>query len=177
MSRELLLKDLEQYRSLWCLPEEHAALAQFIDFVTKNENCFERSHVGHVTSSVWILNHAKTHVLLTHHKKLNMWIQLGGHNDGDSNCLRVALKEAQEESGIETLIVLKPEIFDIDIHPIPNKCAYHYDVRYVLQAPQDAQYKVSEESHDLAWVPLHEIAQVSPFRSVIRMQEKSMRLR
>ena len=177
MKEILLAQALEQYRThSSCLPEEYEVATRFINFVGKNKDCFERSHTGHVTSSVWILNYEKTHALLTHHKKLNRWLQLGGHNDGDTNCARVALKEAQEESGIKEFTFLMPDIFDIDIHAIPNACAYHYDVRYLLQAPKGAAYEVSEESHDLAWIQLHEIAHHAPFRSVTRMLEKSLLL-
>ena len=84
-----------------------------------------------------------------------------------------ALQEAEEESGITGFIFLHEGIFDIDIHPIPGSCEYHYDIRYLLQAPEEAHYNVSDESHDLAWVPLAKIAEYSSEPSVLRMAKKS----
>ena len=176
MHRKNLLDQLEAYRTSICAtPEEHAIIANFTDFLNAHEQCFSRSNRGHVTSGAWIINAAKTHALLTHHKKFNMWCQLGGHNDGDPDCKNVALKEAHEESGINNLILLHEHIFDIDIHPIPGTCAYHYDVRYLLQAPAATSYTVSDESHDLAWVPFDKIPEFTSEESVIRMNNKARR--
>lgn len=102
-----------------------------------------------------------------------MWCQLGGHNDGDHDCQRVALKEAHEESGIAGLSLMHPDIFDIDIHPIPGSCAFHYDIRYLVQTPADARYTVSPESHDLAWISFETIAHYTKEVSVLRMNEKA----
>lgn len=174
MHRNHLILQLEEYASSPTITaEERLVLERFLAFVRSNEGCFERSTKGHVTGSAWIVNHASSHALLTHHKKLNIWIQLGGHADGDSDIKRVALKEAQEESGIEQFTFLQPGIFDIDIHPIPNACEFHYDVRYLLQAPKDAQFLVSEESHSLAWADIARITEYSDKQSVLRMAKKA----
>ena len=172
MHRNVLLKQLKLYRSTsLCTPEEQHITQQFIDFINNNPNCFERSNKGHITSSVWIINAQKTHALLTHHKKLDIWVQLGGHNDGQIDCKKVAAQEAFEESGIQDLIFLHEDIFDIDIHAIPGPCAYHYDIRYLMQAKND-QFIISDESHDLAWVPFDKINDYSKEASVVRMNEK-----
>jgi len=168
-----IFTSLNQFaRSRYCLPEQQENLAQFLTFIKENPNCFERSNTGHITSSVWIVNEQRTHALLTHHKKFNLWFQLGGHNDGDTDCKASALREAEEESGITGFTFLHDGIFDIDIHPIPGACAYHYDIRYLLQAPAQAQYMVSEESHDLAWVPFNKLTDFSNHSSILRMNEK-----
>ena len=74
---------------------------RFIDFVESHDDCFERLlQVGHVTASAWVLNPDASKTLLTHHRKLNKWLQLGGHADGDTNVLNVATREVMEESGI-----------------------------------------------------------------------------
>jgi 8-oxo-dGTP pyrophosphatase MutT (NUDIX family) len=177
MHRNDLLTQIEQYRkSNFIIPEEQLELGNFISFIKNNERCFERSNCGHVTSGVWIVNAQRTHALLTHHKKFNMWVQLGGHNDGDPDCKATALKEAEEESGITGFTFLHNGIFDIDIHQIPGPCTYHYDIRYLLQAPKDAQFIVSEESHDLAWIPFNKISEYTLHSSVLRMNEKYKKL-
>lgn len=168
-----LIHQLNEFAtSPFCTLEEKQQITHFIEFLTMNPNAFERTNKGHITSSIWIVNAEHTHALLTHHKKFNEWIQLGGHNDGDLNCKAVAVREAFEESGIENLTFLHEHIFDIDIHEIPGPCAYHYDVRYLLQAPEGSNYKISEESHDLAWVPFEKIKEYVEEPSVFRMNEK-----
>ncbi len=173
MHRKQLLKSLKDYLSgRFFMEEEQQHHGELIQFIHDNAHCFARENIGHVTGSAWLINHEHTHVLLTHHKKLGIWLQLGGHADGEHHIPTVALKEAHEESGIESLTFVTEEIYDIDIHAIPNKCTFHYDVRYLIKAPQGAQYIVSEESHDLAWVPLDKIEEYTTSRSVLRMAEK-----
>lgn len=153
MNRSLLLEKLHNYSPT---PKEAAHKVAMINFVQNNPDCFERTlEIGHITASCWLLNKAGTHILLTHHKKLGRWLQLGGHCDGDHDVVRVAFKEAQEESGILHIEPISEEIFDIDIHLIPeNKkenAHYHYDVRFVLQVKSDEQIVISDESNDLRW--------------------------
>jgi hypothetical protein len=173
MHRTNLLQQLQEYsKSILITEHEKPMLDRLVNFIATNEHCFERSNPGHITTSVWLINAQKTHALLTHHRKFNLWVQLGGHNDGDVDCKAVALKEGEEESGITGLIFAYSGIFDIDIHPIPSACLYHYDIRYLLQAPENSSYQVSEESHDLAWVPFDKVHKYAKQSSVLRMNEK-----
>ena len=147
-------------------------------FVTEHSNCFERSlRVGHITGSAWVVDTSRSHALLTHHRKLNKWLQPGGHADGDPDILRVALREAREESGLECIRAVSEAIFDIDIHVIPARGAepehLHYDVRFLLEASRESQLVPSHESHSLAWSPLPEIAELNPQESILRMVAKT----
>ncbi len=176
MHRENLLHQLNAYRSSpLATPQEFLMISNFQTFIQTNPHCFDRANTGHITSSIWIINHAKTHALLTHHKKFNLWVQLGGHNDGQIDCKQVAAQEALEESGIPGLQFLYEGIFDIDVHAIPSPCTFHYDIRYLMQAPPDTPFAVSEESHDLAWVPFESITDYTLHSSVLRMNEKCIR--
>ncbi len=154
-------------------------LARVLEFVREHPDCFERSlAAGHVTGSAWIVDAARTHALLTHHAKLGLWLQPGGHCDGDSNVLRVALREAAEESGLTELApLLGGAIFDVDAHEIParkNEPAHvHYDIRYALRADRSRPLQISAESRDLRWVPLDEIAGLNTDESVLRMVRKT----
>lgn len=116
---------------------------------------------GHFTASAWLLDRSRTRVLLTHHRKLGIWVQLGGHADGDRDLARVALREAEEESGLVDLRV-DPSIFDLDRHWIPERREvpghWHYDVRYVVFADGSEDFVVSAESHALAWREIASIA-------------------
>ena len=138
-------------------PEQQKTADRMLRFITSAPDCFERSHAeGHITGSAWLVNPSGDKALLTLHHKLQRWMQTGGHADGDAAPLRVALREAEEESGIYGIQPVSTEIFDIDIHLIPARSAkgepahYHYDVRYLLRAPHE-EFVVSDESDALAW--------------------------
>lgn len=157
-------------------PEEHLTIGQLRDFVEREVGCFDRSTTeGHITGSAWVVDEHRSSTLLTHHRKLNRWLQLGGHADGNVHVWEVALREAQEESGIDECVLLSSEIFDIDIHVIPARGDdpehLHYDVRYIVQAAH-TNYAVSHESHDLAWVPLDELERYTTEESMLRMARK-----
>lgn len=172
MHRNKLINLLEAFEG------EKEARDQILNFVKSSKGCFERSNTyGHITSSSWLLNRDLTKVLLTHHRKLNKWLQPGGHCDGDSDVPASALREAIEESGIDNWEFLSEEIFDLDVHVIPARKAdpehFHFDVRFVFRAVCSEDYVVSEESHDLAWVKLDEIEKYTNEESILRMVKKS----
>ncbi|MCC6394558.1 MAG: NUDIX hydrolase [Bryobacterales bacterium] len=155
--------------------------ARLARFVEEYEECFERSlAVGHVTGSAWILDLERTHVLLTHHGKLDKWLQLGGHADGDADVLRVAIREAEEESGLDRVYPVSRSIFDVDIHLIPARKSeaehYHYDMRFLLEADRGSPLRISSESKDLAWVPLAQVEGLTREESMLRMVRKTRAL-
>jgi 8-oxo-dGTP pyrophosphatase MutT (NUDIX family) len=173
--RQSLLDQLSEYASRH--PEESDVIRDFTRFVKSEPRCFERSlAIGHITGSAWVVNADGDEVLLTHHRKLDRWLQLGGHADGDSDVLGVAMKEAEEESGLTDFSHVGHGIFDIDIHLIPERkrdpAHFHYDVRYVLRANGCLDFTVSEESHDLRWVKLDGVKTLTTEPSMMRMVEK-----
>lgn len=156
--------------------------AATIEFVQAYADCLLRSCVpGHLTGSAWILSPDRRKVLLTHHHKLDKWLQLGGHADGDGDLAAVAGREAREESGLAGLRVVSPEIFDLDRHWIPPRKAdpghYHYDLRFLFEADPAEPLAVSSESKALEWVDLAEVATLNPEESIARMVRKTDRLR
>jgi len=155
-------------------PEEKDHKQLILAFVKEHRECFERElEVGHITASSWLVSQDRKKALLMHHAKLNAWVQLGGHCDGNPDVLEVAIKEAEEESGISGIICLRPGIFDIDIHLIPEnpkqKQHFHYDIRFLLGATTFQPAVQNHESKELKWV-----SQSLPTdsRSVVRMHEK-----
>jgi 8-oxo-dGTP pyrophosphatase MutT (NUDIX family) len=142
-------------------PRDEQARREFSEFAAAHADCCERTlSIGHFTGSAWLVSADGQRVLLTHHRKLGRWLQLGGHADGEGDLAQVALREAEEESGL-TELSLHPEIFDLDRHAIPARGAeprhWHYDVRFVVRATAGEDFAVSEESHDLAWRRVAEI--------------------
>ena len=137
-------------------PDEQPLRERMLDLLDSTPECFQRtSYPGHFTGSALVVSADGSHALLHHHLKLDRWMQFGGHCDGDEDVLRVAQREALEESGIEGLILASPRPFDLDIHLIPERptqpAHFHYDVRWVLIAPEDPVFTVSEESRELRW--------------------------
>lgn len=157
--------------------EDEEKLALFKSFVEKHETCFERTlFIGHITGSSWIVNKQRTHTLLTLHKKLDCWLQLGGHADGDSDIFSVALREAKEESGLKEIYPLSKEIFDIDIHRIPSHKDVpehlHYDVRFIFEANCLEKITLSDESKDLSWIKITQLHKYNRENSILRMAQK-----
>jgi len=157
---------------------DRAQAQDFAAFVAAHPDCLWRTCVpGHLTGSAWIVDPARRVTLLTHHRKLGKWLQLGGHADGDPDLLAVAAREGCEESGLAGLRPVGGEIFDLDRHWIPARGAepahWHYDVRFLLEADPAQPLTVSHESKDLAWVPLAEVAARNPEESMVRMVRKT----
>jgi 8-oxo-dGTP pyrophosphatase MutT (NUDIX family) len=163
-------------------PDEGDVTELFRHFLGESPDAFQRWHPpGHFTGSAWLVSADGERVLLTHHRKLGRWLQLGGHADGDADLREVALREAHEESGLDALAV-EAEIFDMDRHAIPARGAdpehWHYDVRFVVRATGDEAFAVSEESLALAWKPVAEMAgDPSADESLRRMARKWLELK
>lgn len=143
-------------------PGEGGEAAAFARLLHDGADPFVRERLeGHFTASAWLVSADGRRVLLTHHRKLDRWLQPGGHADGDMDLARVALREASEESGLEGLR-LEGGIFDLDRHWIPPRKEvpghWHHDVRYVVRAGASERFVVGPESHDLAWVPVVAVA-------------------
>jgi 8-oxo-dGTP pyrophosphatase MutT (NUDIX family) len=174
-ARERLTRQLEAYAGRH--PDEVDVVERFADLLDARARCFERDcwRPGHITGSVWLVNDAGTHVLLTHHRKLGSWLQLGGHSDGDANTLRVATREAEEESGLSVRPVSE-SIFDLDVHAIPARrrdpAHLHFDVRFAMRTVSGETFRISDESHDLAWVDIERLDQYTRDRSILRMADK-----
>ncbi len=151
-------------------------------FAESTPPCFQRSNLaGHITGSAWLVDPSRERVLLTRHKKLDKWLQLGGHADGEPDILAVALREAREESGLSDIRSFSSEIFDLDVHPIPatgsEPAHFHYDIRFALQAGASGPLKAGRESHDLAWVRFEDLPKFTREPSLLRMREKWLALR
>lgn len=178
MHRQSLLNMLGEYKTEF--PEEQVMQQRLTDFVKAHGDCFHRElSIGHITASAWIYRPAHREILLTLHTKLGKWLQPGGHCDGNSDVLAAAIREAEEETGLQGLD-WDPAIFDIDIHEIPARKTepthFHYDVRFLARMNEEQALQISEESIELRWIPLNEMHRYNNNWSVMRMVEKLDRL-
>ena len=153
--------------------EQARTRVRILSFMQEHHDALHRTCLeGHLTASALVLDHTGERVLLTHHRKLEKWLQLGGHVDGDANLAAAALRECIEESGIPDLVV-DPRPIDLDIHPIPARKDepehLHLDVRFVVHAPEGAIEKVSHESKELGWFTPAQAHEALEDDSVLRL--------
>jgi 8-oxo-dGTP pyrophosphatase MutT (NUDIX family) len=178
-TRADLIQQIECFETSYS--EELEFIRPFIELLASPRS-FHRDHLpGHITGSAWIIDESHTFALLTHHAKLDRWLQPGGHADGDENIIRVCTKEATEETGLQSLKLFSDKIFDIDIHKIPERKGFpehlHYDVRLLFTASMNEMFIVTSESHDLSWIRLNDIAaKTENNKSMVRMAEKTKKL-
>ena len=151
--------------------QEEKDKANILAFLDTYENTFFRENeIAHMTASAWVVNGKMDKVLMAYHRIYDSWSWLGGHCDGDEDCLRVALKEVQEESGIVHVKPLSEEIFSLEVLSVDShyrKGIYvpthmHLNVTYLLQADDKDELIIKEdENASVAWFSLDEALQRS----------------
>lgn len=181
MHRQELLDLLAHYRTPYM--EEAAMVERSRLFIQQHENCFDRHLApGHVTGSTWVVNPARTHVLMLHHRKLNLWLQPGGHADGDPDIKRVVLKETAEETGVgmEHVRLVTGDIFDVDIHVVHASAHgprhVHFDIRFLVEIDDQIPLPGNDESHQVGWIPLDQVSRFNNALSIRRLVQKTRRL-
>ncbi len=177
MTREELVFALDHYATTYA--KEAAFAPRFVSLLNNFPGCFHRELLsGHITGSAWVVSESNEEVLLLHHKKLDRWLQPGGHADGEDDVLKVAAKELEEETGLSSYAWVSENIFDIDIHVIParqtERAHFHFDIRFMARAKLSTPLSVSDESRALQWFPLKSITNEAGFEeSILRMVNKT----
>lgn len=129
-----------------------------------------KNEYGHFTSSAFILNKERTKMLMIYHKIYKSWAWTGGHSDGDSDLLHVAIKEAKEETGIKDVTPISKDIYSLEIitvngHEKRGKYVgshVHLNATYLLEADENEAIRIKEdENSGVKWVPIDEIVEVS----------------
>ncbi len=171
-----------EFRHLTDDGEERNHLTRFRELLKSALKPFDRgNYPGHVTGSAVILTHDFDQMLLTHHRKLDLWIQLGGHLEADATVAEGAMREAREESGLTNLRFhswskngILP--FDVDIHTIPANSKEpeheHFDVRYLFVTDTPDKIRVSEESKSLQWFSVGDLLKKEHSRAMERQLQK-----
>lgn len=177
LSKKVVLQELDGYSGS---DDQEEADRRFIrDFVaTTDQFCSRAEPVAHITASAWITTKDRQYAMLLHHKKLDIWVQPGGHVEPEDTDLTAACKrELVEETGLMNTVLSQPSIFDLDIHKIPARkmedAHLHLDIRYWFVSDMDT-HTISDESNDMGWKRKHEIHQLTREESIWRMVNKSM---
>ena len=142
-----------------------------LEFLDRYEDAFERSNeLAHMTSSAWVVNHEKNKVLMAYHRIYDSWAWLGGHCDGNRDCLAVAMKEVKEEAGVKTVRPVSDEIFSLEVLSVDSHYKrgnyvpthLHLNVTYLLEADENEKLQVKEdENSNVAWFGLGEAVEKS----------------
>jgi 8-oxo-dGTP pyrophosphatase MutT (NUDIX family) len=178
--KERLLDQLRGYATADAAEAEHRRA--MLELLESSDDAFWRGQFvpGHFTASCYIVD-AEGRLLLHHHKRLDRWLQMGGHVEADESPDLAALREGREESGLRDLAHVSDGIFDLDIHPIPAAKGEpehaHFDIRYLAcTASPEAAVADRAESNDLAWVTLDRAAELMPGPESARVLRKIERL-
>ena len=162
MSRNAqLFAELVSYQAADELDARH--YAAFLELLSDPTDAFERTRFGpgHITASLFIIDEPAHALLLHHHRRLNRWLQMGGHVEEGESTVVAALREGREESGLGDLQLITGAILDLDVHPIPagkgEPDHFHFDVRYLACTLDPSGIAMDhKESNQLAWIPLDE---------------------
>lgn len=138
-----------------------------LEYLNTFDDCLTRDNkMCHFTASCWIVNKNKTKVLMIYHNIYKSWSWVGGHADGDSDLLHVALKEANEETGLTDIktinnLPIAIEILTVDPHIKRGKYVsshVHLDCCFLFEASEDDEIRIKEdENSNIAWIPIEEV--------------------
>ncbi len=174
-----LLRRLDSY-----LPTdegERDSLARVRDLLRRARDPFTRNETDHVTASAVVARPDGSAFLLVHHRRLDRWLQPGGHVEpDDESTLATALREAREETGIASFETpLDERVFDLDVHPIPalrdRPAHIHYDLRYLATTLSDSAPSASDEVFGARWFALADALGAGVDASLARALTKASR--
>ena len=149
-----LIEEIEKYEPFNEMEERDKEL--ILRALRREENVFSRENsLCHMTASAWISSPDRTKVLMAYHNIYDSWSWLGGHADGDTDLLRVALKEAEEESGLSKVKPLMQDIFSLEVLTVDGhmkKGKYvsshlHLNVTYLLEADDREMVHAKEDEN------------------------------
>ena len=169
MSLNILKENLEKY-----VPyneQEEVDKEVMLSYINNFDNVLTRENkYGHFTSSAFVLNKERTKILMAYHKIYDSWAWVGGHSDGDSDLLHVAMKEAKEETGIKNVTPISENIYSLEIivvngHEKRGKYVashVHLNATYLLEADESEEIHIKEdENSGVKWVPINKILEAS----------------
>ena len=169
-----LEKNLQEFKP--CNEQEEVEKRIMLKYLNDFDNSLTRQNeYGHFTSSAFILNKERTKILMIYHNIYKSWAWVGGHSDGDSDLLYVAMKEAKEETGIKEVKPILNDIYSLEIITVNGHVKrgkyvgshVHLNVTYLLEADESEEIKIKEdENSGVKWVPIEEILNTTSERWV-----------
>ena len=169
--KEKLIQQIQNY--IPACEQEETDKATLLSWLASGDDISVRDNlVGHLTASAWVVNPERTHVLMAYHKLYDSWAWLGGHADGCTDLVSVAVKEACEEAGLgaDEVHPVSREVLSLEVLPVSGHVKkgkwvpshLHYNVTYLLEASEEAVLKVNEEENtDVAWFALEDVQRAS----------------
>lgn len=164
-----ILEDIKNYSP--CCEQEENDKAVIIDFIEKNDDAFLRTNlVAHITASSWVVNRSRDKVLMIYHNIYDSWAWTGGHADGDTDLLAVALRECREETGITNVRPVSEDIFSLEILTVDGHekrgkyvpCHLHLNITYLLEADESDVLHICEaENSGAKWFSLADALKAS----------------
>ena len=146
--------------------QEERDKEMLLQYLSSGESIFFRESLGaHMSASAWVVNRAHDKVLMAYHNIYNSWAWTGGHADGETDLLKVAVREAMEETGIRTVRPITGDIFSLEVLTVDGhekKGAYvsshlHLNVTYLLEADdREVLHKKEDENSAVGWFPVEE---------------------
>ena len=159
MDRKELISKIKKYQPF--NEQEEMDKALILNWIETQENAFSRENtVAHMTASAWVVNKERNKVLMVYHNIYNFWSWLGGHADGETDLLAVAVREVKEEAGITNVRPVSDEIFSLESLTVDGhvkKGRYvsshlHLNVTYLLEADSEEAVSVkADENSGVAW--------------------------
>lgn len=165
MNKRDIIQKLRTFKSFDKFEEEDRL--RIIEFLENDDNCFDRSNKsGHITSGALVVS-ADGMVLLNHHKRIQMWLQFGGHCDGNEDILESAMREVEEESGIDAshLSLIFADFVNVEVQEIAENTKknepkhFHYDINFLILS-DTKEFHISEESSEIKWFTIDEAKRV-----------------
>lgn len=151
--------------------QESEDLRMMLTYAEKFDDILFRSNeIAHFTASSWIVNTRHTHILMIYHNIYDSWAWTGGHADGESDLLSVALREAQEETGITDLHPMMKDIFSVEILTVAGHVKrgkyvvphLHLNATFMFEASDDHQLQHKpDENSGAAWFPMEDVVSAS----------------
>ena len=159
-----LIDEIKAYRP--CCEQEELDKAVTLAFLDAHEDAFLRTNlVAHMTASAWVVNPARDKVLMVYHRLYDSWAWTGGHADGETDLLSVALRECREETGVEHVRPVSEEIYSLEILTVEGHekrgqyvpSHLHLNLTYLLEADERDSLQVCEaENSGVRWFSLEE---------------------
>ena len=169
MTREDSIRQIENYPPFNEQEEKDKAL--ILGWIRNNENAFSRENtVAHITASAWVVNKDRSKELMVYHNIYNSWSWLGGHADGETDLLSVAIREVKEEAGISNVRPVSEEIFSLESLTVDGhvkKGNYvsshlHLNITYLLEADSEEQVSVkADENSGVMWFSTEDALEIS----------------